>query len=289
MDWLSRLDRRTMPMKRLVAELTAPHPGTLGHPLFSTRISDRIRRWKTERHPNPYSAIASKTNGQAYMRSLGHAVPETYGVYPSLDEIPRFEDLPENVVLKPTHGWSAAGVFLLQDGVDWIRKRRFSRDDLIHAARIQDGPARKAIAGTWVAEELLFDFHDPSRPALDYKFFCFGPKVVAIQIIDRSSLTTIENPCWNRDPDWRPLPFRLKWDLYPQRSMLPEPPFLDEMLKIVSEVAGRLNIFIRIDMYATDRGPVFGEFTAYPSNGLNFTPQGDAWLGSHWTTIDGGL
>ena len=61
------------------------------------------------------------------------------------------------------------------------------------------------------------------------------------------------------------------------------------MLKIVSDVAGRLNIFVRVDMFATDRGPVFGEFTAYPLAGKGFTPRGDAWLGSHWTTLDGGI
>lgn len=60
------------------------------------------------------------------------------------------------------------------------------------------------------------------------------------------------------------------------------------MLRIVSDVGQRLNIFLRIDMYATTRGPVFGEFTAYPHNGLAYTPRGDAWLGSLWTTPDGG-
>jgi hypothetical protein len=60
------------------------------------------------------------------------------------------------------------------------------------------------------------------------------------------------------------------------------------MLRIVTDVGGRLNIFVRIDMFATSRGPVFGEFTAYPHAGLDYTPRGDAWLGSFWTTRDGG-
>jgi hypothetical protein len=222
------------------------------------------------------------------LSGAGHEVPQVYGTYSSLDAIPPFEQLPRNFVLKPTHGWSAAGVFLMRDGVDWFTKRRLSRDELIHAARAFAGPGQQAIAGPWIAEELLVDVDDPARPAPDYKFYCFGPKMVALQVTRRNSLRDTENPNWFFDQDWRHLPFRLKWNLYPERAPLAKPPFFDDMLAMVSDVGRRLDIFIRIDMYATDRGPVFGEFTGYPGSGMNFTPRVNAWLGSHWTTRDGG-
>jgi hypothetical protein len=281
------IDSRTVHLKRRIAEALAPAPSTLGHPLFSERIEDRKRRWQIERQPNSYAAVAGKTNGQAYMRALGHAVPEVYGVYPTLDAIPRFEDLPASFVLKPSSGWSATGVFLIHRGLDLLRQRRFTREQFLHEARSLRGGAAAAIAGSWVAEELLFDYAYPSEAAMDYKFFCFGPKVAMIQINRRSGM---KRPfVWFMDSAWKPLPLRMSWDKYQERSLLPRPPCLDEMLQIVADVGGRLNIFVRIDMYATTRGPVFGEFTAYPHGGRNYTPRGDAWLGSLWKTPDGGV
>ncbi|CAN1526354.1 TupA-like ATPgrasp protein [Paracoccaceae bacterium] len=289
MDWLALLDLKTVPLKRFIANVIAPHPSTLGHPLFSARLKDRKRRWQTENQPHPLEAVASKVDGQNYMRSLGYAVPEVYGTYPSLDEIPRFEDLPRNFVLKPTMGWSSAGVFLMRDGVDWFSKRRLARDDLIRAAKSFTGSGRQGITGPWIAEELLVSFDGQGRPAPDYKLYCFGPKVVIVQICNRVSLRMRENQNWIRSPEWRPLPFRLQWALYPDPSLPPKPPFLDELLRIASDVGGKLNIFVRIDMYATDRGPVFGEFTDFPNAGKSFTPRANAWLGSHWKTKDGGM
>lgn len=288
-QWLAELRREALPLRRAIARLTAPDPSKLGHPLFSAMIKDRMRRWRDEGQPNPYQAIASKTGGEAYMRSLGYAVPEIYGVYPSLDEIPQFEDLPKNFVLKPTHGWSAVGVFLIRDGVDWLSGRRLTREELIHTARSLSRPGKYGIDGQWIAEELLINFDNPDRPAYDYKFFCFGPKVVAIHVRSRRNLRTSDDQHWVLDPHWKPLHDQLKWAWNPSCEVLPRPPFLDDMLKIASDVGGRLNIFIRIDMYATDRGPVFGEFTGYPSSAMGYTPRGDAWLGSHWKTRDGGI
>jgi hypothetical protein len=285
---LAKLDRMILPARKLIARVTAPDPSRLPHPTFSARIADRVRRWQTLREPNPYLAVASKVDGQAFMRSLGHAVPEVYGVYPSIDAIPRLEDLPETFVLKPTHGWSAAGVFLMDRGFDLIRKRRFTQDELIRTAKSFRGFGAESLKGSWVAEELLFGFDGRRKPSLDYKIFCFGSQVPLIQINMRSGVNRPRSCYWLRDADWRPVPCRVSWDKYPQPSALTRPPCLDEMLKVVSDAAGRLNIFIRIDMYATERGPVFGEFTAYPHFGKDYTPRGDAWLGSYWKTLDGG-
>jgi hypothetical protein len=283
------IDRWTLPLQRLIAEATAPNPARRGYPLFSERIRDRKRRWMVEGQPNPYTAIASKAGGIAYMRSLGHPVPQLYGVYPSLDALPRFDDLPPSFVLKPLGGWSSAGVFLMRDGFDLLRKRSFTRDEVIRTARSYSGVGHKGIAGQWLAEELLLGFDGTGEPATDHKLFCFGPKVVLIRVNKRTGLIQPMHKYWFANPDWTRVPYRVSWKKDPEHTMPERPPFLDDMLRIASDVGGRLNIFIRIDMYATDRGPVFGEFTGYPSGGNNYTPRADAWLGSHWKTLDGGI
>lgn len=278
-----------MPLRRVLANALAPAPSRLGYPLFGDRIKDRKQRWLVEGQPNPYAAVASKTGGTAFMRALGHSVPDLYGVYPSLHDIPRFEDLPKAFVLKPTGAAGGIGVFLMRDGFDLIRKRRFTRDDFIRELLSYKGIKATAVQGEWVAEELLFNYDAPTTAARDYKFYCFGPKVVAIVVNQMTGLKDPPYRVWLRDPDWQPLQYQLQWKRHPEPTALPAPPFLDDMLKMASDAAGRLNIFLRVDLFASHRGPVFCEFTAFPHDGNGFTPRADAWLGSLWQTRDGGV
>ena len=44
---------------------------------------------------------------------------------------------------------------------------------------------------------------------------------------------------------------------------------------------------LRIDMYATPEGPVFGEFTAWPRGGSFFTPEANEYLGRMWRGEEG--
>ena len=44
---------------------------------------------------------------------------------------------------------------------------------------------------------------------------------------------------------------------------------------------------MRIDLYATTRGSVFGEFTPTPQGGKGYTPAADRWLGNLWQGKEG--
>ncbi|HMS95195.1 MAG TPA: ATP-grasp fold amidoligase family protein [Tabrizicola sp.] len=288
LDWLTRLDRLLVPVRRAITEATAPDPARLGYPLFSARIKDRKRRWQVERQPNTYDAVASKLGGESFMRALGHPVPETYGIYPTLEDLPAFDKLPGAFVVKPALGWSSAGVYLIRDGVDIEGGRRLTREALIRETKSFRGPGWRGIGGPWIVEELLFDFDNRDRPASDYKIYCFGPKVVLVRVNRHSGLRKPKYLYWYQQPDWTRFPYQVNWEKYPERSVPDRPPFLDEMLAIASDAGRRLNIFVRVDMFASHRGPVFCEFTAHPSNGSFYTPRADAWLGSHWTTLEGG-
>jgi hypothetical protein len=48
-----------------------------------------------------------------------------------------------------------------------------------------------------------------------------------------------------------------------------------------------LNMFMRVDMYATTRSAVFGEFTPTPHGGKRYTREADRWLGSLWKGVEG--
>jgi hypothetical protein len=44
---------------------------------------------------------------------------------------------------------------------------------------------------------------------------------------------------------------------------------------------------MRIDMYATDKGAVFGEFTPTPQGGKGYSEWAEKYLGSFWKGEEG--
>ena len=59
------------------------------------------------------------------------------------------------------------------------------------------------------------------------------------------------------------------------------------MLRQVKMLGKKLGCFMRIDMYATDKGPVFGEFTPTPEGGHGFTEWADRYLATYWKGAEG--
>ena len=40
--------------------------------------------------------------------------------------------------------------------------------------------------------------------------------------------------------------------------------------------------YVRVDLYATDRGCVFSEFSSRPYGGMTFTPYAERYFGALW-------
>jgi len=67
----------------------------------------------------------------------------------------------------------------------------------------------------------------------------------------------------------------------------PFPECWEEMLDDVRSLGSKLGCFMRIDMYATGDGPVFGEFTPTPEGGKGFTEWADKYLATFWKGLEG--
>jgi hypothetical protein len=52
------------------------------------------------------------------------------------------------------------------------------------------------------------------------------------------------------------------------------------------KLGGAINKFTRVDLYAMNKGVVFGEFTPTPHGGRGFTKWTDIWLGSMWKGVE---
>ena len=59
------------------------------------------------------------------------------------------------------------------------------------------------------------------------------------------------------------------------------------MIESVRTIGAALGMYMRIDMFATSRGAVFGEFTPTPHGGNGYTEYADKYLGSFWKGEEG--
>lgn len=152
-----------------------------------------------------------------------------------------------------------------------------------------------SIANSWIqqnhasrAREWAYAEHPPRllieenvgnpTPPPDYKIFCFHGFAFCVQVdTDRFSRHT--RSYYSRD--WQRLPVSMNYPGHPED--LPKPAELSQLLWAAERMAEG-HEFARIDLFATSRGPKFGEFTLYPEAGFcHFKPRGfDAELGRVW-------
>lgn len=117
---------------------------------------------------------------------------------------------------------------------------------------------------------------------VDYKFFCFGGEPRAVMTCtERTRRLKLDF----FDPEWRRLPFARH---YPNsENPLARPERLDRMTALARRLAEPFP-FVRVDLYDTPAGPLLGELTFYPGNGMEpFQPaEWDRLLGD-WLELPG--
>ena len=256
--------------------------------LFSEQIIDRHRRWWIEREPHPFKNLAGKLEGPLFVKAQGFNVPELYHVGDTVDSIPEFASLPSRFVIKPSRGWSAKNTYVMVDGKNQLDGLPYSRDQIVQALQHNttiDGDRSIKI----VVEEYLVNWNgDLKRTPYDFKFHMFGEKLAFCLIVERNSVSNPDlNRYWYVDAAYQPLEVGVITRC-PADPILPEPPTCwDDLVEMATALGLKLGIFMRIDLYATTRGAVFGEFTPQPFGGKGFTPKGDRWLGSLWQGKEG--
>ena len=107
--------------------------------------------------------------------------------------------------------------------------------------------------------------YDDEDGLLDYKFYCFHGKVLAILVISRVDVDGNGNKAIFMTPDWNILsdiPARYQKTLMPDR-----PQTLQEMIQIAEKLSQPFP-FVRVDLYEYENQPVFGEMTFTPATGI---------------------
>ena len=226
-----------------------------------------------DRKPEEYTTMVDKYAAKQYVAAkigVEYVIP-TFGIWDRPEDI-EWDKLPDQFVLKTTHGGGSTGVIVCRDKAnfdktDAIRKLNESlRTDLYVVWR--EWPY-KNVSKRVIAEKYI-EPDKGTNDLTDYKWYCFNGIPKYCQVIqNRSTEETIDF-------------FDAKWNhqefigLNPCATMAANEPAcpsdLDGQIRIATILSKGL-CFSRIDLYSIAGRTYFGEITFYPNSGMGrFTP-----------------
>lgn len=195
----------------------------------------------------------------------------TLGVWDSPEAID-WDLLPNQFVLKTTHGGGGGGVVICRDKSSFdkvaaVKKLKASMKSDIYKS-LREWPY-KNVKKRIIAEQYIHPVTSvvPSNYLADYKFFCFDGEPHFLYVSDSTAHKLIF-----LKPDWTPADFGRddygELDDYP-----PKPDNLEELLSIVRKLA-ESKPHVRVDLYVVDHHTYFGEMTFFTGSGfIPFNPQ----------------
>ncbi len=245
---------------------------------FGAMVADR-KQWLFETLPPDAASyhydIFAKVSQKRLARRLGLSVARDYVERAPLAEaLATVERLGlERFALKPDSSHNAVGfrrIVRVGDGYhDLGSGKRGSLRWLERSLRRE--VAARGRADAWVVEELLMPPDGPDAPVEDYKFYCFGgvTEIILHKWPAPNGVGTQRN--WYAR-DWSPIVVSVRG---PGEGVPRAPLAGAQLVDVAERAASRLCYpFIRMDLYDTSRGVVFGEFTPGPGLINAFT---DAW------------
>ena len=214
----------------------------------------------------------------------------TLGVWDRVEDID-WDSLPDQFVLKTTHGGGGCGVVVCPNKANLdkamaIKKLQISMHSNAgntYREKPYLNVPRKIIAEKFIA------VHKPKQnnkvaDLPDYKFFCFNgePKFLYISDSPNHELAFLNT-------DWSKAEFG-RSDYKPLTNIPPKPENLDEMLDIARKLS-KGKAHVRVDLYNVNKHIYFGELTFYTGAGfIPFTPKEyDKVLGEMLKLPSGGV
>lgn len=200
----------------------------------------------------------------------------TIGVWERPEDID-FDSLPNQFVIKTTHGGGSGGVVVCKgkrtfDRKQAITKLRDNMDRDIYR-NLREWPY-KNVKKQVIAEKFMIPSEkvdDPTYDLTDYKFFCFNGEPRYCQVIrDRHICESIDF----YDMEWNHQEFvGLNPKVTCRSRPIEKPICLDLMIHICKTLSADIP-FLRVDLYVIDSRVYFGELTFYPASGIGkFRPE----------------
>lgn len=256
-------------------------PSLLARSETLRRVRDHAR--SMHGRADPIWAYNAKDAGAELARSLGLRTPRRFGETVTLADLapPR-----QRCVIKPLHGASARGVLALVPGDDgdWFNLLDLEagpRDWETLRAQLGDLVSNKLISDRFLVEELVEGPTELALP-LDWKVVCVGGEVLFTWARDqRNSRRGQDSRYRHFSRDWQDLG-ALR---FPDRHdpSIPDPHHPEELVAAAETVARALpSLFVRVDLYDTPSGVLFGEITPQSGVPLWLGPELDREFGERW-------
>lgn len=235
-------------------------------------FSEKLQWLKLYNRKPEYTRMVDKYAVKEYVANIigeEYIIP-TLGVWDKFDDID-FDSLPNQFVLKTTHGGGSTGVVICKDKSAFDKKRAKSRlekslkSDIYISLR--EWPY-KNVKKHIIAEHFLIGNNQNDLP--DYKFFCFNGEPQYCQVISgRNSITTID---WY-DKNWIHQPFHEPKNYPFSKKEHSKPSCFNEMLVLAGKLS-QGHPFLRVDFYEVNNKIKFGELTFFPTSGMGgFEPE----------------
>jgi hypothetical protein len=240
---------------------------------------DSIETWKAA--PYWQRRLSNKYNAREFAVMHGFRVAELYWKGADVENID-FSKLPPYYVIRPTVGHSCNYVFVMDNGQNLFDKKDYTHEKII---AILKNEVTKTPGLEFLIEEFLENEEGNHAILTDYKFYCFNGEIACLYVIKRLSPKSGYGIFY--DEHWNQLK-KVQFN-YPLWLDQKPPDCFNEMVATAKTLSKSYGMFVRIDLYATNKGCVFGEFTPTPSMGMNFTSFGKKLMLDYWDKYCPGL
>jgi len=232
-------------------------------------FSEKLQWLKLYNRKPEYTTMVDKYAVKEYVAKLigeEYIIP-TLGVWDTPEEI-NWDELPNQFVLKTTHGGGGNGVFICRD------KKKFDIENV--KIKLRYFFLEKSYSGLreWpyknIKRKILVEKYITDKDLKDYKFFCFDGIAQYCQVISgRNQIMCIDF----FDRNWVHQDFH-EPKYYPfSNEKLTKPLNYEKMLDIASILSQGIP-FVRVDLYNLRGKIFFGEITFFPTSGFGgFTPE----------------
>lgn len=235
-------------------------------------FSEKLQWLKLYNRNPEYTKMVDKYLVKDYVADVigkEYVIP-TIGVWDKPEDI-EWNKLPNQFVLKTTHGGGSTGVVICKDKETFDKQKAINRlnDSLkMDIYRLFKEWPYKDVPRRILAENYIAPNHG-EKDLPDYKFFCFNGEPKYCQVIGgRNTTETIDffDFNWNHQPFHEPR-------VFPHANPQPLPPqHLVQMIGLARQLA--IGSFSRIDFYDVNGQVLFGEITFFPTSGMGgFEPE----------------
>lgn len=258
--------------KRFKRELDLNNPKTLNEKVLWLKLNTYYK--------NPLVIqCADKYAVREYIKDCGceELLVDAYGAYDKTEDI-EWEDLPQQFVLKWNFG---AGMNIIcpdkskmdKDATLKQLKKWGKRKYWLEQAEMQYKYAPRKI----VCEKYLSDGN--GMLPLDYKVYCFNGKAQYVLVCVGREYGRPKFYFFDRN--WQLSRINRDSKMAPEGFALEKPACIDKIFAYAEKLAAPFP-FVRVDFYAVDDKPYFGELTFTPAAGLDSSrlPETDILLGN---------